>query len=103
MVFITAVVGDESAQVDVLGTAEDVHFDGRIGLFQLRDESFYLGAFGVTLACFLRDTAGTADKVELVEVPPRDDIGFADKIQRTYELYALVVLAFQTGHHGLHL
>ena len=105
MAFAAGVVGNELAEIDVLGAAEDIHIHSRIGLSQLNEQLLYLLTLRglLVVRTLLRHTAGTAYKLQTIVLSPADYVLLADEVERSYELHTGVVLAVELREHRLHL
>lgn len=101
---------DDGAKIDVFGAFENILFDLGIVVFKRRYKLLDFLPFGICFAVasrggryVLRESACAAQKAQIAMVAPRDDIRFANKIHRAYELHAREIRALELGHHSLHL
>ena len=100
-----APVADEGSQVDVMEAVENILPGARVGLLERANQLLHLLPLGIHRAVCraLRQTAGTAQKFEIVVPRPCDDIGFAHKVKRTDQLHARKIRAVNLRHHRFHL
>ena len=101
-------IGNDRIQVDVFHTAENP--SGNLGVFfgevvnQPLDfrtlRAFLRSAAGGTA---FRQAAGALDKVQVVIIPPAEDVLLPDEVQGANQLHAGEIRAVEFGHHGLNL
>ena len=102
-------VADHGIEVYIFHAAENVALYVWVRLFHLGDHFFDLHAFGDARAvrtagrARIGKAAGALDEVQIIVIPPVDDVGLADQVHRADDLHSIKMDAVQLWHHRLDL
>ena len=99
-------IAGEGVQRHGVDTAEDGFFDVGVVPFQPTQQDLDLLPLGAASAIVsdgaaFCEAAGALDELQLVILPPRDDIVLMDAVHGANELHAFKVVAVELGQHGL--
>ena len=101
-------VRNHRVQIYIFHAPEDVFLYLRVLRCKCADQVLDRTPFGALLcaaagSAALCQTTGTLDKMQIIIIPPANDILFPDQIHGTDQFHTVKIGAVELGHHGLNL